>query len=86
MTHILHTSTVHKIASLAYDGNSAYCQSSGARNIKYNPWILALRGHLNTDVKAKEWNSERFALENDALTSWPQLNNYNLTGLVRNMF
>ena len=34
MTRILHTSTVHKTASLADDGNSAYCQSIGAHNIK----------------------------------------------------
>ena len=35
MTHILHTSTVHKTASLADEGDSAYCQSSGANNIKH---------------------------------------------------
>ena len=35
MTHILHTSTVHKTASLADEGNSAYCQSTGAHNIKH---------------------------------------------------
>ena len=35
MTHILRTSTVHKTASLADEGNSAYCQSSGAHNIKH---------------------------------------------------
>ena len=56
MTHILHTSTVHKTASLAGEGNSAYCQSSGAHNIKHildiNLWKLALRGHLNTDAQA----------------------------------
>ena len=34
MTHILHTRTVHKTASLADESNSAYCQSSGA-DIKY---------------------------------------------------
>ena len=56
MTHILHTSTVHKTAaSLADEGNSAYCQSSGAHNIKHicNLWKLALRGHLNTDAQAR---------------------------------
>ena len=47
MAHILHTSTVHKTASLADEGNYAYCQSSGAHNIEYN-----LRGHLNTDAQA----------------------------------
>ena len=30
MPHILRTSTEHKTASLADEGNSAYCQSSGA--------------------------------------------------------
>ena len=34
MTHILRTSTEHKTASLADEGNSVYCQSSGAHNIK----------------------------------------------------
>ena len=34
MSHILRTSTEHKTASLADEGNSAYCQSSGAHNIK----------------------------------------------------
>ena len=53
MTHILRKSTEHKTASLADEGNSAYCQSSGAHNIKHiNLWKLALRGHLNTDVQA----------------------------------
>ena len=35
MTHILHTSTVHKTKSLADEGNSAYCQSSVVHNIKH---------------------------------------------------
>ena len=49
MTHILHTGTMHKTASLADEGNSAYCQSSGAHNIKHvNLWKLAMRGRLNT--------------------------------------
>ena len=54
MTHFLRTSTEHKTASLADEGNSAYCQSSGAHNIKHmvNLWKLTLRGHLNTDVQA----------------------------------
>ena len=39
MSHILRTSTEHKTASLADEGNSAYCK-------------LTLRGHLNTDVQA----------------------------------
>ena len=54
MSHILRTSTEHKTASLADEGNSAYCQSSGAHNIKHikNLWKLTFRGHLNTDVQA----------------------------------
>ena len=43
MSHILRTSTEHKTASLADEGNSAYYQSSGAHNSK-------LRGHLPTIV------------------------------------
>ena len=35
MSHILRTSTEHKTTSLADEGNSAYCQSSGAHNIKH---------------------------------------------------
>ena len=35
MSHILRTSTEHKTASLADEGSSAYCQSSGANNIKH---------------------------------------------------
>ena len=35
MSHILRTSTEHKTAPLADEGNSAYCQSSGAHNIKH---------------------------------------------------
>ena len=35
MSHILHTSTVHKTVSLTDEGNSAYWQSSGAHNIKH---------------------------------------------------
>ena len=42
MTYILHTSKVHKTASQADEGNSAYFQSSSAHNIKYNLWKLAL--------------------------------------------
>ena len=52
--HILHTSTVYRTASLADEGNSTYCQSSDAHNIKHNLWKLALRGHLNTDVQAMD--------------------------------
>ena len=49
MSHILRSSTEHKTALLADEGNSAYCQSRGAYNIKH---ILTLRGHFNTDVQA----------------------------------
>ena len=78
MSHILHTSTVHKTASLADKDDSAYCQSSGAHNIKHNLWKLALRGHLNTDAQARDRTgnfllTELFAHENDALTARPQL-------------
>ena len=33
--HIFRMSTEHKTASLADEGNSAYCQSNGAHNIKH---------------------------------------------------
>ena len=36
MTHILYTRTVHETTSLADEGNSAYCRSSGEHNI-YQP-------------------------------------------------
>ena len=55
MSHILRTSTEHKTASLAGEGNYAYCQSSGSAHTilnTYNLWKLTLRGHLNTDVQA----------------------------------
>ena len=51
MSHILRTSTEHRTASLADEGNSAYCQSSGEHN-NINLWKLTLRGHFNTDVQA----------------------------------
>ena len=53
MPNILHTGTVHKTASLAGEGNSAHCQSSGAHIIKHNLLKLALRGNLNTDAQAR---------------------------------
>ena len=34
-SYLVRTSTEHKTASLADEGNSAYCQSSGAHNIKH---------------------------------------------------
>ena len=54
MSHLLHTNTVHKTASIADEGNSEYCQFRGAHNINHiNLLKLALRGHLNTD--SKQW-------------------------------
>ena len=70
MTHISHTSTMHKTASLADEGNSAYCQSSGAHNIKHNLWKLALTGHLNTDAQVRD--RTRNSHESDALTARPK--------------
>ena len=54
MTHILHTSTVHKTASLADEGISAYASLGGAHNIKHNLCKLALRDHLTTDAQARD--------------------------------
>ena len=60
MTHILRTITEHKTASRADEGNS---ESSGTHSIKHiNLCKLTLRGHLNTDVRAR-------AHANDALTA-----------------
>ena len=73
MSHILRTSTEHKTASLADEGNSAYCQSSGAHNIKHiNLWKLTLRGHLNTDVQAG-LELGTFRSRERCLTARPQL-------------
>ena len=52
MSHTLDKrSTVHQTLLLADESNSAYCQSSGAHNIKTHIKLckLALRGYLNTD-------------------------------------
>ena len=50
MFNILHTSTVHKTAllQLAYEDNSAYCQSSNVHNIKhiYRKWPIKRPGRL----------------------------------------
>ena len=46
MSHILRTSTEHKTASLADEGNSAYCQSSGAHNIKHISGLVALSSKM----------------------------------------
>ena len=53
---MLHTSTVHKNASLTNEGNSAYCQCLAAKTtLTYlNLWKLALRGHLSTDAKERD--------------------------------
>ena len=54
MSHILHTSTVHK-TTLADEGNSVYRQSSSPHNIKnINLWKLALSGHLSTNAQARD--------------------------------
>ena len=59
MSQILHTSIVQKTASLVDEGNYAYFQSRGARNIKthIDLWKLTLRGHVNTDAQA--WDQIR---------------------------
>ena len=44
----------YKHSEQADEGNYAYCQSSGAYNIKHNLWKLALRGYLNTDSQARD--------------------------------
>ena len=41
----------------------------------YNLWKLALRGHLNTDVQAKDRNRNIYEHKNDAVTARPQLHN-----------
>ena len=59
MTHILHTTTVHKTTSLADKGNSAYCQSSGAHTSNiYKP--------PQHRCPSEGSNSELCAHENDA--------------------
>ena len=74
MTHILRTSTEHKTASLADEGNSAYCQSSCAHNIKHNKPM-----EINIERSPQHWcpsegsNSELFAHENDTLTARPEI-------------
>ena len=43
MSHILHTSTVHKTASLADECNAAYCQSSSAHTLsRYKPMKVSI--------------------------------------------
>ena len=75
MSHILRTSTEHNTASLADEGNSAYCQSIGAHNIKHTLWKLALRGHLNTDVQAG-LELGTFRSRERCLTARPQLQDF----------
>ena len=67
----LHTSTVHKTASLADEGNSSYCQSIGAYNTKHNLWKLALRCHLNTDAKARDRIRNFLLMRTDILIARP---------------
>ena len=53
MSHILRTSTEHKTALLADEGNSAIASLAAHTTLNtYNLWKLTLRGHLNTDVPA----------------------------------
>ena len=52
MTHILRTSTEHKTASLADEGNLHIASRAHITLNTYNLWKLTLRGHLNTDVQA----------------------------------
>ena len=73
MFHILRTSTEHITAPLTDEDIYAYCQSSGAHNIKHNLWKLAWRGDLNTDAQARDRTRNSFANENAALTARPQL-------------
>ena len=55
MTQSLHTSTVHKTASLSDEGNSAYCQSSGAHNIKRKMLIfICIKSCIKTGYKKIE--------------------------------
>ena len=82
MIHILRTSTEHKTASLAYEGNSAYWQSSGTQNILLHPWLNTYKPmEIKIERSPQHWcpsegsNSELFAHENDALTARPQLRN-----------
>ena len=56
MIHILHTRTVHKTASLADEGNSAYCQSSGHTPLNIDrPMEISIKSfHLNTDAQSRD--------------------------------
>ena len=40
-----------KTASLADEGNSAYCQSNGGA---HKLWKLELKGHLNPDAQTRD--------------------------------
>ena len=54
MFHIIqtHTNTVHKIASLAVEENSACCQYRSAHNIKHME--ISIERLLNTDAKVRD--------------------------------
>ena len=74
MTHILRTSTEHKTASLADEGNSAYCHLAAHTTLNtYKPM------EINIERSPQHWcpregsNSELFAHENDTLTARPLL-------------
>ena len=57
MSHILRTSTEHKTASLADEDNSAYCQSSGAHNIKHE--VLYFVSITKCNIDAGKTRSKR---------------------------
>ena len=54
MTHILHTSTVHKNTSLADEGNSPYCQSAAHTLNIYKPMEISIKRLPNTDAQARD--------------------------------
>ena len=72
MSNILHTSTVHKTASLADEGNSPYCHTT------LNTCKLELRGHLNTGAQARD--RTRNILLTRTTTFWDR--GYNITLIV----
>ena len=77
MIHILRTSTEHKTASLADEGSSAYCQSSGAHNINtYKPMKINIERSPQHWCPSEGSNSQLFAQENDTLTARPGCNGY----------
>ena len=65
MSHILRTSTEHKTASPADEDNSAYCQSSGAHNIKH---ILYKPIEINIERSRQHWCPSGARTRNFSLT------------------